>query len=288
MTAPEHTILVVGPDEPVRQLAREGYEVVVAADGAAALAQIAERRPDAILLAGDEAPAVLDRLRADEQLAAVPVIVLSGDPDVLRRGAQDYVVAPYDPAELDARVMAALRVKALHDQLMEANRRLAEQAMTDELTGLANRRHGAHALERAVALAVRHGHALALARIDVDRFKAINDTHGHQAGDEVLAEVARRLAGSVRGGDELARWGGDEFVAILPDTDKTGALRAAERLRSSVAEAPIDAAGRQLPVTISVGWAHWAGDTPDDLLARADRALYRAKDAGRDAVYPPA
>jgi two-component system, cell cycle response regulator len=286
MTAPEHTILVVGPDEPVRQLAREGYEVVVAADGAAAVAQIAERRPDAILLAGDEAPAVLDRLRADEQLAAVPVIMLSGDPDVLRRGAQDYVVAPYDPAELDARVMAALRVKALHDQLMEANRRLAEQAMTDELTGLANRRHGAHALERAVALAVRHGHALALARIDVDRFKAINDTHGHQAGDEVLADVARRLAGSVRGGDELARWGGDEFVAILPATDRGGALRAAERMRAAVAASPVDVRGAHVPVTISVGWAHWVGDTPDDLLARADRALYQAKDVGRDTVRP--
>jgi two-component system cell cycle response regulator len=286
MTAPQHTILVVGPDEPVRQLAREGYEVVVAADGAAALARIAEHRPDAILLAGDDAPAVLDRLRADEQLAAVPVIMLTGDPDVLRHGAQDYLAAPYDPAELDARVMAALRVKALHDQLVEANRRLAEQAMTDDLTGLANRRHGAHALDRAVSLAVRHGHALALARIDVDRFKTINDTHGHQAGDEVLADVARRLAGSVRGGDELARWGGDEFVAILPATDRAGALRAAERMRAAVAAAPVDVRGLEVPVTISVGWAHWVGDTPDDLLARADRALYQAKDLGRDTVRP--
>jgi two-component system, cell cycle response regulator len=286
MTASQHTILVVGPAEPVAQLRGQGYEVAVAADGEAALARVAERRPDAILLAGDEAPAVLDRLRTDERLAAVPVIMLTGEPDVLRRGAQDYLAAPYDPAELDARVMAALRVKALHDQLVEANRRLAEQAMTDELTGLANRRHGAVALERAVALAVRHGHRLALARIDVDRFKAINDTHGHQAGDEVLAEVARRLAGSVRGGDELARWGGDEFVAILPATDRAGALRAAERMRAAVAAEPIDVRGAQVPVTISVGWAHWVGDTPDDLLARADRALYQAKDLGRDTVRP--
>jgi two-component system, cell cycle response regulator len=286
MTASQHTILVVGPDEPVAQLRDQGYEVVVAADGSAAVAQIGERRPDAILLAGDEAPAVLDRLRADERLAAIPVIMLTGEPDVLRRGAQDYLVAPYDPTELHARVMAALRVKALHDQLVEANRRLAEQAMTDELTGLANRRHGAHALERAVALAVRHGHALALARIDVDRFKSINDTHGHQAGDEVLAEVARRLAGSVRGGDELARWGGDEFVAILPATERGGARRAAERMRAAVAASPVDVRGARVAVTISVGWAHWVGDTPDDLLARADRALYEAKDVGRDTVRP--
>jgi two-component system cell cycle response regulator len=293
MTAPPATILVVGASEPgredvMRRLSAQGYGVAAAADCDGAFALVAQERPDAILLAGHGSAAALGRLRADEELAAVPVIVLAedADPDVLRRGAQDFLVAPFDPAELDARVMAALRVKALHDQLVEANRRLAEQAMTDELTGLANRRHGAHALERAVALAVRHGHALALARIDLDRFKAINDTHGHQAGDEVLAEVAHRLAEAVRGGDELARWGGDEFVAILPATDRAGALRAAERMRAAVAVTPVEVRGAQVPVTISVGWAHWVGDTPDDLLARADRALYEAKDVGRDTVRP--
>jgi diguanylate cyclase (GGDEF)-like protein len=103
----------------------------------------------------------------------------------------------------------------------------------------------------------------------------------------VPAEVAHRLAGAVRGGDELARWGGDEFVAILPGTDRAGALRAAERLRGAVAAAAIEAAGTTLDVTVSVGWAHWAGDTPDDLPARADGALYQAKDAGRNQVFPP-
>ncbi len=261
-----------------------------------ALALVGRELPDVVLLdhelPGLDGMTVLDRLRADDRLAAVPVIMLthSSDPELLvealRRGAHDYLRKPFDPAELDARVMAALRVKRLHDALLEANRRLARQALTDDLTGLANRRHGAHQLEREVALGVRHGRLLALVRIDVDHFKAINDTHGHQAGDQVLAEVAQRLAEAVRGGDELARWGGDEFVAILPGTDKPGALRAAERLRAAVSAAPIAAAETMLDVTVSVGWAHWAGDTPDDLLARADRALYRAKDAGRDAVFP--
>ena len=301
MAASPPTVLVVEGSLPARealrrQLEQRGYAVAVAADGDAALAAIAERRPDAILLAHELAglggAEMLDRLRADEELAAVPVIVLTSSTDrevllgALRRGAHDYLVLPFDPAELDARVMAALRVKALHDQLEDANRRLAAQAMEDELTGLANRRHGARELARAVALAVRHGHALALARVDVDHFKRINDTHGHQAGDEVLGEVARRLAGAVRSGDELARWGGDEFVAILPDTDREGALRAAERMRAAVASAPVRVAGTEVPVTISVGWAHWVGDTPDDLLARADRSLYQAKDLGRNTVRP--
>jgi len=301
MTTLPPTVLVVEASDAVRealvrQLSEGGYRVPVAADGEAALALVAEARPDAILLDHDlpglGGVAVLDRLRADDELAAVPVIMLtqSSDRDVLlealRRGAHDHLVAPFDPAELDVRVMAALRVKALHDQLVEANRRLAAQALTDELTGLANRRHGAHALERAVALATRHGHALALARVDIDRFKEINDTHGHQAGDRVLAEVGRRLAWAVRGGDELARWGGDEFVAILPDTDREGGLRAAERLRAAVAVSPVPVNGSEVEVTISVGWAHWAGDTPDDLLVRADRALYQAKDVGRNTVRP--
>jgi two-component system cell cycle response regulator len=283
-------------EDLLRRLAERGNRVAGAGEAEEALALVSREAPDVLLLdlelAGLGGMELLDRLRAREELAAMPVIMLtaSGDHDLmleaLRRGAHDYLSKPYDPAELDARVLAALRVKRLHNALLDANRRLARQALTDDLTGLANRRHGAHQLEREVALCVRHGRLLALLRVDVDHFKPVNDSYGHETGDQVLVEVARRLEGAVRGGDELARWGGDEFVAILPDTDKAGALRAAERLRSSVAAAPVAAAGRELPVTISVGWAHWAGDTPDDLLARADRALYRAKDAGRDQVFP--
>ena len=297
-TGPPDLLLVVDDSDAMRallerELAQRGYDVITAADGGRALALVAERRPDAILL-DHELPGlsgleVLARLRADDRLAAVPVIMLTSEQEPallltsLRAGAHDHLRKPFDPAELEARVAAALRVKKLNDALVDANRRLAEQALTDHLTGLANRRHGAHELERAVALAVRHGQALALARIDVDHFKSVNDTHGHQTGDEVLAEVAARLLRAVRGGDELARWGGDEFVVIQPATERGGAARAAERLRAAVASAPVGA----LDVTVSVGWAHWAGDTPDDLLARADRALYRAKAQGRNTIIPP-
>jgi two-component system, cell cycle response regulator len=299
---PQSLVLVAENSDPIRtellrRLGERGHRVAGAGDAEQLLALVERELPDVVLLdhelPGLDGMTVLDRLRADDRLAAVPVIMLteSSDPELLvealGRGAHDYLRKPFDPAELDARVIAALRVKRLHDALLEANRRLARQALTDDLTGLANRRHGARQLEREVALGVRHGRLLALVRVDVDHFKAINDTHGHEAGDQVLAEVAHRLAGAVRGGDELARWGGDEFVAILPGTDKPGALRAAERLRAAAAVAPIQAAGTALDVTVSVGWADWEGDTPDDLLARADRALYRAKDTGRNQVFPP-
>jgi two-component system, cell cycle response regulator len=280
MTELPPSVLVVAADPAVA--AGLGYRVTVAAGGDEALAAVAAAQPDAILL-GDGALDALDRLPD-----AVPVIVLAADPGVLlgalERGAHDCMIAPFDPAELDARLAAALRVKALHDALVDANRRLAEQALTDDLTGLANRRHGEHQLDRHVALCVRNGQDLGVIRVDIDHFKAINDSHGHQAGDRVLAEVARRLADAVRGGDELARWGGDEFVALLPNTDRAGVVRAAERLRAAVAAAPVELGEDRVEVTISAGWSHWAGDTAGDLLARADRALYAAKEAGRDSV----
>jgi len=279
-TLPPTVLLVEVPADTAALLDGCGYAVEEGDAGDAA-----RRRPDAIVLGGARA---LDLL-SDELVAVAPVLVLADRaavPDALERGAADCVAVPFDAAELDARLRAALRVRALQDRLVSANERLATQALTDDLTGLANRRGGAQELERTVALATRHGHVLALARVDIDRFKDINDTLGHQAGDRVLAEVARRLTGAVRGGDKLARWGGDEFVAILPDTDRAGALRAAERLRAAVAATPVSVEGGEAEVTISVGWAHWSGDTPDDLLARADRSLYQAKDTGRNAVRP--
>jgi two-component system cell cycle response regulator len=284
MSAQPQSVLVVAADPaPAAGL---GYRVAAADDGDAALAALASAQPDAILL-GDAALDVLDRLPD----GAPPVIVLARDRDALlaalRRGAHDCMTVPVDPAELDARLAAALRVKGLHDALVDANRRLAAQALTDELTGLANRRDGELRLERQVALCVRNGQDLGLIRIDIDHFKTINDTRGHQGGDRVLAEVARRLAGALRGGDELARWGGDEFVVLLPNTERAGIARAAERLRAAVAEGPVALEGGDVGVTISIGWAHWAGDTASDLLLRADRALYAAKDAGRDTIHPP-
>jgi two-component system, cell cycle response regulator len=285
MTSRPSSVLVVEASAGVRE-ALPGQRVEVAPDAGAARALAGERRPAAVVCG----LGAFEDLRGDEAFAAVPFVVLADDRDALvaalRRGAHDGMLVPFDSDELAARVRAALRVSARHDELVEANYRLANQALTDELTGLANRRHGMRQLEREVALAVRKGRELGLVRVDIDHFKWVNDAHGHQAGDCVLAEVAHRLAHAMRAGDELARWGGDEFVAILPGTDRAGVLRAAERLRAGVADAPVQVDDAALDITVSVGWAHWVGDTPGDLLVRADRALYAAKDAGRDTVRP--
>jgi two-component system, cell cycle response regulator len=300
-TQPPPLVLVAESSEEiraelVRRLGERGHRVAGTGDGAAALALVEREAPDVVLLdhelPGEDGIVVLDRLREHDELAAVPVIMLtrSTDPELLvealRRGAHDYLRKPFDPAELDARVVAALRVKRLHDALLEANRRLARQALSDDLTGLANRRHGGRQLEREIALCVRHGRLLALVRVDVDHFKAINDSRGHQAGDEVLVEVSRRLAEAVRGGDELARWGGDEFVALFPNTDPAGAALALDKARVALRSERLAAPdGDPLEIGLSGGVADVGLNARvEDAVAEADRFLYLAKGAGRNRV----
>jgi len=281
---------VVAPDEGAAASLRvRGHHVAWSTSVADGLARSRRERPDVVVVF--QAPGEpLGGMGGGPLLAGVPVIAVARGGErpamlrALRDGAHDAMIEPVDPDELEARMLSAVRVKRLRDALVEANERLARQALIDDLTGLPNRRNGLQTLQAAVSLGVRHGRALGIVRIDIDRFKAINDTHGHQAGDGVLAEIGRRLAGVLRGGDEVARWGGDEFVALLPDTDREGVPWAAERLRAAVAAEPVALDGASVAVTVSVGWAHWAGDTPDDLLLRADRALYAAKAAGRDNV----
>ncbi|HTN52482.1 MAG TPA: diguanylate cyclase [Anaeromyxobacter sp.] len=162
---------------------------------------------------------------------------------------------------------------------------VAELARRDPLTGLANRRALAEALSRELARARRAGTALAVAVLDVDRFKQVNDAHGHPAGDAVLAAVAARASAALREGDLLGRLGGEEFLALLPGADLAAALAAGERLRKAVAAAPVQAGAAGIAVTVSVGCAALGRDEDGAaLLARADARLYEAKRAGRDRV----
>jgi diguanylate cyclase (GGDEF)-like protein len=184
-----------------------------------------------------------------------------------------------------ARLRLERQVAERTNELAEANRRLAELAVTDELTGLANRRAVLDTLRQAVAYARRHGEALTVALIDVDHFKPVNDRFGHEAGDRVLRAVADAMRAHLRAEDTLGRYGGDEFLAVLPGTDASGAGAAGERLRASVTEVQDHGDGVHR-VTVSVGVCCFSDDQPDveTLVSRADQAMYQAKRDGRNRV----
>jgi two-component system, cell cycle response regulator len=275
------------------QLKERGYTVVEAADGEQALARAREARPDVILLDVDMPKRngfdVLAALKADADLADVPVVFITGRTtaeDAVRgldMGAHDYLRKPFEAAELTARVHAAMRTKRLQDELRALNDELARLANTDTLTGLANRRYLDEELGRLVSRAQRHGGPLAVILVDADHFKQVNDTHGHGVGDQVLIALAGRLAERLRAEDVLGRWGGEEFLVLVPDVDRRGAETLAEALRQHVAERPLETATAQVPLTLSIGWAfREESDDAEDLLRRADSALDTAKQAGRD------
>jgi two-component system cell cycle response regulator len=265
-----------------------GIDVVDGGDGedpGAVVAAVRRHHPDVAVLAD---PALIREIACDPELLGTSVILL-GDEDVgavldaLDRGAHDVLSDPPGDAELIARVRSAARASSLREQLLLRESRLEQLVFNDELTGLWNRRFLHRRLSAELHAARRHGHALSVAMVDVDHFKAVNDEHGHLAGDEVLTIVAKRLGGAVRAEDVVGRWGGEEFLAILPRIDAPGARVAAERIRSCVADEPLGA--EHIAITVSVGCATLGEEASvDELLRRADEALYAAKRAGRNAV----
>jgi diguanylate cyclase (GGDEF)-like protein len=293
-------VLVVEDSAAIRALVRRmlvagGHTVVEAAGGAAALAVCRERQPDVVLL-DVEMPEmsgwdVLAAMKADPDLRDVPVVFLTGRSDTtdmvdgLRLGAHDYLRKPCEPTELLARVQAAARVKRLQDELRQRNEDLDRISRTDALTGLRNRRHVEEYLVKLTSLARRNAEPIAVLVIDIDHFKSVNDSHGHDAGDAVLREVAGRMLGSVRLEDMVGRWGGEEFLVVLPNTAAEGAAELAERLHQVVAETPCRLAdGEAVQVTISVGCAASLMDDAGRLVRSADAAMYEAKESGRNRV----
>jgi len=234
-------------------------------------------------------PGVVEGIARDPDRFRVPVVALVRDPrdteTALRQGAHDVLREPIEPHELRARVRAAQRTALLRGQLLARERALEELAFSDDLTRLFNRRFMSRQLDAFVRSAERHGRELSIALVDVDRFKQVNDTYGHYAGDVVLTEIAHRLRHTVRTEDVVGRWGGEEFLVLLPDEGKSGAVVVADKLRAATGDDPIAIPGLELPVTISIGIAtREPGEGADQLLIRADRGLYDAKRAGRDAV----
>jgi two-component system cell cycle response regulator len=205
----------------------------------------------------------------------------------LRLGAHDYLTKP--PANADEVILTverAVEKKRLRDENKRLLHELESLSRTDALTGVANRRSFDQALTQEMARARRYGSALGVVVLDIDHFKKVNDTHGHQGGDEVLRSFAKTVAGALREGDVLFRYGGEEFVALLPYADQAGAMKAAERLVKAVAAAPIRVGSTTINVTTSAGVAALASSDADglSLVARADGALYEAKRNGRNRV----
>jgi len=242
----------------------------------------------------------LDTLaRVVEKAPWVPIVVLTvlDDRDLaveaVRQGAQDYLVKGETDGNLLARsVRYALERKEAQSKLAEANtrlekanRRLEELATTDELTGLWNRRRFLEILQHECRRAGRTGADLALAMLDLDRFKAVNDTFGHAFGDRVLAEVASVMRRAARSTDTVARYGGEEFMVLMPESSAAEALHAAERIRTQIARRPVSDGTRDVGVTASLGISalkDGGPGGPEHLIRRADAALYAAKQAGRN------
>lgn len=206
----------------------------------------------------------------------------------LEIGASDMIMTPIDPQELLARVRTQTRRTRYVEILRDRVDRGLELSVIDQLTGLYNRRYMTHQLQQFMHRAVMGGKPLSVMMLDIDHFKRINDTHGHQAGDEVLQEIADRLRQNIRPMDVACRPGGEEFLVILPETPGDLAFAAAERVRRAVAAGEFSVLGnsRQVAVTISAGVSSLLGphDTMAELLNRADTALYQAKSAGRNRV----
>jgi two-component system, cell cycle response regulator len=232
--------------------------------------------------------------RANEAFRQLPILLIAEDADLPRLakgldlGANDYLIRPVDRNELLARTATQIRRKRLQDRLQENYQRSLALALTDELTGLYNRRYLFAHLDELMERVEQDGIGAAVLLFDIDHFKRVNDTYGHPAGDDVLRELAARTINSVRSVDLVARLGGEEFVVVMPETDLTIAATVAERLRLAVAREPfaVRASGEKLPVTISIGVTSAAerGDDRDRMLKRADDALYSAKTSGRNRV----
>jgi two-component system, cell cycle response regulator len=286
------------------RLSSRGFQIETATNGEEALAIVQAHPPQLILL--DVMMPLMDgyevsrRIKNDENLPYIPIILVTARDstqdkvDGLDAGADDYLTKPINFPELEARVRSMLRIKRLQDELDEknreledANKRLRKLSITDGLTELFNHRHVHELLHEEFERTRRSGEAMAVAMLDLDRFKQINDTYGHPTGDVVLYETANILRDTAREIDMVGRYGGEEFIAILPGSDEDAAARFAERVRERVNEHVYRDEGTEIRMTLSSGVASFPGlgcDEPDLLIKRADEALYQAKDGGRNRV----
>jgi diguanylate cyclase (GGDEF)-like protein len=292
-------VLVAHRDRAMRAAVRGLLESVgalvgEAAGAGAAVDRVRRDQPHVLLLDEElcqrDSRPVLREVAGDPDLLGTAVILLQVDASVeevvaaLDAGAVDVWTAPGPDAALVARVRAAHRSRMLLDLALRRYSDLEDLAYRDELTGLPNRRGSMRRLEVLLSRARRHGQDLAVLLLDADHFKHVNDQHGHAVGDAVLHRLGAVLSERLRREDVIGRWGGEELIIALSDTAEEGAAALAEDLRAAVAAGPLEADGVPVALTVSIGVAGWHGEELDALLLRADRAMYAAKDAGRDRV----
>src|SRR5579863_8289441 len=276
--------------------------VEIEADPSEALFRAAEGNYDLVIvslgLENFDALRLCSQIRSLDRTRNVPILAIT-EPDNSARmlrgleiGVNDYLMRPIDKNELLARARSQVRKRRYTERLRDNVQISIEMAITDALTGLFNRRYMENHLGTLVDQAATRGKPLAVLALDIDYFKSINDTHGHDAGDDVLRDFALRIKRSIRGIDLACRCGGEEFVIVMPETDMAVAAMVAERLRRRIAaeQFAIEQGARSIPVTISIGIAALRGreDTAASILKRADQALYRAKRDGRNRVVPDA
>jgi len=270
--------------------------ILEAVDGLHGLRLLLSEAVDVVLcdleLPGLDGEKLLRMRTAARGECEVPFIFLSSVTDherrarLLRGGASDSITKPFHAADLVARVELHLKLVRLQRELIQKNRLLEQLSTTDPLTGLRNRRYLTEMLAMEFLRAQRHRTPLSVVMADIDHFKAVNDRHGHAAGDAVLEGVAGVLKRSMRGSDHGGRYGGEEFLLVLANAEVDGARIFAERLRQEVEETAFANDAGPIHVTLSLGIASLraAHETPGDLVAEADEALYRAKQAGRNRV----
>ena len=283
MLAKEHQVEVeTDPNQAVFHAADGNYDLLIVSLG----------------LENFDALRLCSQVRSLDRTRNLPILAIT-EPDNNARmlrgleiGVNDFLIRPIDKNELLARARSQVRKRRYTERLRDNVQMSIEMAITDALTGLFNRRYMESHLGTLIEQATARGKPLSTLVIDIDYFKAINDTDGHDAGDDVLRDFALRLKRSIRGIDLACRYGGEEFVIVMPETDMAVAAMVAERLRRRIAAEPfpIQQGARAVPVTISIGIAALRGndDTAAALLKRADQALYRAKRDGRNRVVPDA
>jgi len=279
------------------------HEVIVADDGETVIAKVETHNPDVIiidcLLPDLDSAQICRRLKQNRDTSGIPIIMLTDKKSTsdkvagLTAGADDYILKPCDDDELSALICARLRTKSGWDELKQKTCQLQEMltrvetlAQLDSLTGLYNRRRFEMVFGTEFKRALRHELPLSCLVLDIDHFKAVNDTYGHQAGDQVLREMVKIIQQSIREIDTPARWGGEEFIILSPNTLKENAMTVGERLRRAVANHGFSGVNNRR-ITVSIGIAgipNPAMETMEQLIHASDLSMYEAKKGGRNMV----